>query len=149
SRVTVLPPLCRLTRLTRRPTLFPYTTLFRSPLQRPQPPPRSPAAGRAPQAEDRRPRARRRRGKALDGQQHPVFLSRHQHRRAWRRRARYIIGPPASMPFVSIMSSEKLLEFKNALDPHLSGDLRTDPMTRALYATDGSMYQKMPRAVLI
>lgn len=53
------------------------------------------------------------------------------------------------MPFVSIMSSEKLLEFKNALDPHLSGDLRTDPMTRALYATDGSMYQMMPRAVLI
>ena len=53
------------------------------------------------------------------------------------------------MPFVSIMSSEKLLEFKNALDPRLSGDLRTDPMTRALYATDGSMYQKMPRAVLI
>lgn len=47
------------------------------------------------------------------------------------------------------MTHEKLLDFSNALAPRIGGDLRTDEMTRALYATDASMYQIRPEAVLI
>ena len=36
-----------------------------------------------------------------------------------------------------------------ALRPRIEGDLRTDDMTRALYATDASMYAIMPVAVLV
>jgi FAD/FMN-containing dehydrogenase/Fe-S oxidoreductase len=39
-------------------------------------------------------------------------------------------------------------DFAEALAPRLEGDLRTDDMTRALYATDASMYQSMPGGVL-
>lgn len=48
-----------------------------------------------------------------------------------------------------MVSAEILADFAAALQPHLSGDLRTDTMTRALYATDASMYEIMPLAVVI
>ena len=38
---------------------------------------------------------------------------------------------------------------QQALAPRIDGDLRTDDMSRALYATDASMYQMPPVAVLI
>ena len=38
---------------------------------------------------------------------------------------------------------------KEALSPRVEGDLRTDEMTRALYATDASMYAMTPIAVLV
>ncbi|MEX1055813.1 MAG: FAD-binding oxidoreductase, partial [Rhodothermales bacterium] len=44
---------------------------------------------------------------------------------------------------------KKLEEFRQALSPRLSGDVRLDAMTRALYATDASMYQMQPLAVVI
>lgn len=47
------------------------------------------------------------------------------------------------------MPNEKLRDFEGALAPRISGELRTDDMTRALYATDASMYQIRPEAVLI
>lgn len=43
----------------------------------------------------------------------------------------------------------KLAEFRDVLAPRLEGDLRIDSMSRALYATDASMYQRSPLAVLI
>ena len=42
-----------------------------------------------------------------------------------------------------------LSEFQHVLSPRLAGDLRLDEMTRALYATDASMYRMRPQAVLI
>jgi len=42
-----------------------------------------------------------------------------------------------------------LSDFADALSPHIQGELRTDTMTRALYATDASLYQMMPLAVLV
>lgn len=39
--------------------------------------------------------------------------------------------------------------FASALAPQIAGDVRTDAMTRALYATDGSMYQKTALAVVL
>ncbi len=44
--------------------------------------------------------------------------------------------------------SERLRTLEAALAPRITGDLRSDTMSRALYATDGSMYKKMPVAVL-
>ncbi len=44
---------------------------------------------------------------------------------------------------------QKLAEFRNVLAPHLQGRMRIDSMSRSLYATDASMYQRMPLAVLI
>lgn len=46
-------------------------------------------------------------------------------------------------------SSERLEDFVDALQPRLTGDLRVDAMTRALYATDASLYQIQPIGVLI
>jgi FAD/FMN-containing dehydrogenase/Fe-S oxidoreductase len=43
----------------------------------------------------------------------------------------------------------KLAEFQAVLAPQLQGSLRIDSMSRALYATDASMYQRLPLAVLI
>jgi FAD/FMN-containing dehydrogenase/Fe-S oxidoreductase len=40
-------------------------------------------------------------------------------------------------------------DFTDALAQRIEGDLRTDEMTRALYATDASMYQVTPVAVLL
>ncbi|MEX0600978.1 MAG: FAD-binding oxidoreductase, partial [Rhodothermales bacterium] len=45
--------------------------------------------------------------------------------------------------------NDRLREFARVLQPHLAGDLRLDDMTRALYATDASMYRMRPEAVLI
>ena len=47
------------------------------------------------------------------------------------------------------MTSEKLREFQNVLSTRITGEVRTDAMTRALYATDASIYQMMPEAVLL
>jgi len=49
----------------------------------------------------------------------------------------------------SPLSAEQLRAFCDELGPQLDGDLRTDAMTRALYATDASMYEIEPEAVLI
>ena len=49
----------------------------------------------------------------------------------------------------SPLSTEQLRAFCAELGPQLDGDLRTDDMTRALYATDASMYEIQPEAVLI
>ena len=49
----------------------------------------------------------------------------------------------------SPLSAEQLRAFCAELSPKLDGDLRTDDMTRALYATDASMYKITPEAVLI
>lgn len=45
--------------------------------------------------------------------------------------------------------SDQLLDFKHALAGRIAGDLRLDPMTRALYSTDASMYRIPPRGVLL
>jgi len=45
-------------------------------------------------------------------------------------------------------SSERLDDFFAALRPRVSGFLRTDAMSRALYSTDASLYQIMPLGVL-
>lgn len=42
-----------------------------------------------------------------------------------------------------------LPDFADALSSRIQGELRTDTMTRALYATDASLYQMMPLAVLL
>ncbi|RMH68513.1 MAG: FAD-binding oxidoreductase, partial [Bacteroidetes bacterium] len=47
------------------------------------------------------------------------------------------------------VSAELLADFEAALQPRLSGDLRMDAMSRALYATDASLYQITPVGVLI
>lgn len=52
-----------------------------------------------------------------------------------------MISPPAPSPAF-------LDDFFEALAPRVSGDLRRDDMTCALYATDASMYQVMPYGVL-
>jgi FAD/FMN-containing dehydrogenase len=46
-------------------------------------------------------------------------------------------------------STEKIAELNAELAPRIQGRLRTDDMTRALYATDASLYQIMPVAVLV
>ncbi len=47
------------------------------------------------------------------------------------------------------VSAELLADFEAALRPRLSGDLRMDAVSRALYATDASLYQISPVGVLI
>ncbi len=44
---------------------------------------------------------------------------------------------------------EHLADFAAALRPRLTGDLRLDPVARALYATDASMYQVEPVGVVV
>ncbi len=46
-------------------------------------------------------------------------------------------------------SVESLADFTASLGARITGDLRTDSMTRALYATDASLYKIMPLAVLV
>jgi FAD/FMN-containing dehydrogenase/Fe-S oxidoreductase len=53
------------------------------------------------------------------------------------------------MSAVASPSAERVRSFCDALRPRLAGDLRTDAVSRGLYATDASMYQIMPVAVLI
>ena len=43
----------------------------------------------------------------------------------------------------------QLFDFVNDLQKRISGDLRTDEMSRILYSTDASIYQVMPHGVLI
>ncbi len=50
---------------------------------------------------------------------------------------------PAATP-----TPELLSDFFAALRPRIQGELRSEAMTRALYATDASMYQIMPHGVL-
>ncbi len=45
--------------------------------------------------------------------------------------------------------NDRLRAFENALQPRIEGDVRVDDMTRALYATDASLYRMRPEAVLI
>ena len=45
--------------------------------------------------------------------------------------------------------NDVLQEFRHALAPRISGELLFDEMSRALYATDASIYRMKPRAVLI
>src|SRR3712207_866023 len=40
-------------------------------------------------------------------------------------------------------------DFSTALRPRVRGELRTDAMTRALYATDASLYKIQPLGVLL
>lgn len=48
-----------------------------------------------------------------------------------------------------VPSTALLEEFAARLRPRLQGELRLDAMTRALYATDASLYQLMPIGVLL
>lgn len=48
-----------------------------------------------------------------------------------------------------MLSAERLEEFAARLRPHLRGSLCLDPMTRALYATDASIYRIEPIGVLL
>lgn len=43
----------------------------------------------------------------------------------------------------------QLFDFVNELQKRISGDLRTDEMSRILYSTDASIYQELPHGVLI
>ncbi|SHK72532.1 FAD-binding and (Fe-S)-binding domain-containing protein [Rhodothermus profundi] len=52
-------------------------------------------------------------------------------------------------PTRPILSTERLEEFAARLRPHLRGALCMDPMTRALYATDASIYRMEPVGVLL
>lgn len=45
--------------------------------------------------------------------------------------------------------AERLADFAAALRPRLDGDLRFDPLHRALYATDASLYRETPLGVLV
>lgn len=47
------------------------------------------------------------------------------------------------------IDTERLAEFEAALRPRVQGDLRTDNLHRALYATDASMYRIPPVGVLL
>lgn len=64
---------------------------------------------------------------------------------------RRLPSPHAPSPFdlPELPVSEHLHDFVSALRPRLAGDLRTDAVSRALYATDASMYKMMPVGVLI
>lgn len=53
------------------------------------------------------------------------------------------------MPLESPIEREHLAEFESTLRPRIQGDLRTDDLHRALYATDASMYRIPPVAVLL
>lgn len=50
---------------------------------------------------------------------------------------------------IATETAEHLSDFAAALHPRLAGELRLDAMSRALYATDASMYQIEPLGVLI
>ena len=50
---------------------------------------------------------------------------------------------------LSTPSAEALDDFAEALRPRLTGTLHRDAMTRALYATDASLFQIQPLAVLV
>ncbi len=52
-------------------------------------------------------------------------------------------------PTRPILSTERLEEFAARLRPRLRGSLCMDPMTRALYATDASIYRMEPVGVLL
>lgn len=54
-----------------------------------------------------------------------------------------------SVPTTVVPSAALLDEFAARLRPRLRGELRLDAMTRALYATDASLYQLMPIGVLL
>ncbi|MEL6617055.1 MAG: FAD-dependent oxidoreductase, partial [Bacteroidota bacterium] len=47
------------------------------------------------------------------------------------------------------METDRLQEFAAALRPRLTGDLRLDALSKALYATDASLYRERPLGVLI
>ena len=53
------------------------------------------------------------------------------------------------MPSASSVDLERLEDFAAALRPRLSGALRLDPLHRALYATDASLYRIEPLGVLV
>lgn len=53
------------------------------------------------------------------------------------------------MSEANAIESERLAEFAASLKPRVSGDLRTDKLHRALYATDASMYRIPPIGVLV
>ncbi len=58
-------------------------------------------------------------------------------------------APPTDAPSLRRNGTDPLDALATSLRPTLDGDLRTDDMTRALYATDASMYAITPLAVLI
>ena len=45
--------------------------------------------------------------------------------------------------------NDALQEFRHALAPRIAGELLFDEMSRALYATDASIYRMQPHAVLV
>lgn len=47
------------------------------------------------------------------------------------------------------METERLADFAAALRPRIKGDLRLDALSKALYATDASLYREMPIGALI
>lgn len=49
----------------------------------------------------------------------------------------------------SVQSRQRVREFANEVRGHIEGDLRLDSISRALYASDASIYEIMPLAVLI
>lgn len=51
--------------------------------------------------------------------------------------------------FDSKIATEKFQELEHALRGQIAGEIRTDAMTRALYATDASLYQVMPLGVVV
>jgi len=53
------------------------------------------------------------------------------------------------MRAASTPSTEHLDDFFSALRPRISGFLRTDAMSKALYSTDASLYEIMPLGVLL
>ena len=61
----------------------------------------------------------------------------------WMAMRRNVLGSPG------MVTDEKLAAFAAACRREVSGELRTDAVTRALYSTDASLYQLMPHAVLI
>ncbi len=57
-------------------------------------------------------------------------------------------GCPA-VPFPMQIETARLDEFAAALRPRIAGDLRLDALSKALYATDASLYREPPLGVLI
>ncbi len=47
------------------------------------------------------------------------------------------------------VNAQQTKDFEAAVRPHLAGELHLDVMTRGLYATDASMYEVMPVAVVV
>lgn len=58
-------------------------------------------------------------------------------------------APPSTLPQRNQLSAEQQHDFQHALEQAIEGEVRFDGISRAMYATDASVYQLMPIGVVI